>query len=244
VREYVYGIVEESAAAPSAPGIAGADLRVITEHGVGALVSTLPDRSVEMGRDEILTHSRVLAEALSIGTVLPMQFGIILDGPEAVRAQVLNQHAAQLRSQLERFDGKVELTVRGIYDEEALMREVVREYPQIARLRASLRGKPTDATYFARIQLGELVSEAVARKRELDAALIIEALAPTVDAIELAEPPHERAVLSGSFLVARPRVREFDDVLERIAIQQADRIRFKLTGPLPPHSFVELAEER
>jgi hypothetical protein len=27
-----------------------------------------------------------------------------------------------------------------------------------------------------------------------------------------------------------------------LAAGQADRIRFKLTGPLPPHSFVQLAE--
>ena len=165
MREYVYGIVEESADAPSAPGIAGADLRVISEDGVGALVSSLPDRRLEMGRDEILTHSRVLSEALSKGTVLPMRFGIILDGPDAVRAQVLSQHARQLRSQLKRFDGKVELTVRAIYEEETLMREILQEHGQIARLRAALRGKPADATYFARIQLGELVSEAVARTR-------------------------------------------------------------------------------
>ena len=62
-------------------------------------------------------------------------------------------------------------------------------------------------------------------------------------AVELAEPPHERAVFSGSFLVARNRVREFDDALERIAMEQAERIRFKLTGPLPPHTFVQRVEE-
>ena len=33
----------------------------------------------------------------------------------------------------------------------------------------------------------------------------------------------------------------FDQVLEQIAAEQAERMRFKYTGPLPPHSFVELS---
>jgi Gas vesicle synthesis protein GvpL/GvpF len=41
--------------------------------------------------------------------------------------------------------------------------------------------------------------------------------------------------------VSRNRVDEFDAALDEIARDQADRIRFKSTGPLPPHSFVELA---
>jgi hypothetical protein len=35
----------------------------------------------------------------------------------------------------------------------------------------------------------------------------------------------------------------FDRSLDEIAAEQADRIRFKATGPLPPHSFVELSLE-
>jgi hypothetical protein len=48
-------------------------------------------------------------------------------------------------------------------------------------------------------------------------------------------------VLSASFLVDREQLNQFDEALEEVAAGQAGRIRFKLTGPLPPHSFVELA---
>ena len=113
----------------------------------------------------------------------------------------------------------------------------------MARLRESLRGAPEDATYYGRIQLGELVARAIERKRERDAAAIMDALAPLALAAELAPPPHERIVLNASFLVESSRLAEFDAAVERVGETQGGRMRFKYTGPLPPHSFVTIAAE-
>jgi hypothetical protein len=86
-----------------------------------------------------------------------------------------------------------------------------------------------------------MVAEAVERARESDANTILEVLSPLALAVEIGQPGHERVVLNASFLVDRDTVQRFDDALEDLARSQAERIRFKLTGPLPPHSFVELA---
>ena len=62
-------------------------------------------------------------------------------------------------------------------------------------------------------------------------------------ATDVAQPPHERVVLTAAFLVPRPRLDEFDEAVNRIGEAQAGRMRFKYTGPVPPHSFVTLARE-
>jgi len=62
----------------------------------------------------------------------------------------------------------------------------------------------------------------------------------SVSAAELAPPPHERIVLNASFLVDSSRLTEFDAAVEQVGESQGGRMRFKYTGPLPPHSFVEL----
>jgi hypothetical protein len=49
--------------------------------------------------------------------------------------------------------------------------------------------------------------------------------------------------LNASFLVDRSAQKEFDAEVDRIAEEQGGRLRFKYTGPLAPHSFVELAME-
>src|SRR5438270_6277573 len=203
---YVYGIVGSGTEAPRAAGIADAPLELIAAGGAAALVSELPGTEPRLGREEILTHSRVLEEAMSAGTVLPMRFGMVMQGAEVVRERLLDAHAPELMHQLEQLAGKLECNVRVVYDEEALMRDVVQRDTAIARLRDSLRGKPDDATYYERIRLGELVAEAVDRLRQLDAGEIIDALAPLAVDLAIADPAHERVVVSASFLVERDRL--------------------------------------
>jgi hypothetical protein len=241
VAEYVYGIVEADAPEPTGSGIRDAPLRLIAGESVAALVSSLEGDELRLGREEAMAHARVLEDALSRGTVLPMRFGVVVADADEVRERILGGHGGELVEQLERLAGKVELAVRAIYEEERLMREIVQAHPEIARRREALRGQPEDATYYERIGLGEMVAEAVERARESDANTILEVLSPLALAVEIGQPGHERVVLNASFLVDRDTVQRFDDALEDLARSQAERIRFKLTGPLPPHSFVELA---
>jgi hypothetical protein len=104
-----------------------------------------------------------------------------------------------------------------------------------------MAGRSEDATYYARIELGERVAAGVERKREHDGAAIVNALAPVALAVDEGKAAHERVALNASFLVERARVKEFDKILDEVAALNAGRIRFKYTGPLPPHSFVQLA---
>jgi hypothetical protein len=238
---YVYGIVEPKARAPKASGIAGAPLAVIAGEGASALVSDVPDGKVRMGRHEVLAHAEVLDKAMAHGTVLPMRFGVVMDNPDDVRLELLDRYGEDLRIQLSELAGKVEVNVRATYEEDALFKEVVRDDPEIAGLREAVRGRSQDATYYERIRLGELVAAAVERRREHDAAGIVDALSRETLAVQIDAPAHERVVVSASFLVDRARIDAFDQLLEEVARERAGHMRFKLIGPRAPHSFVELA---
>jgi Gas vesicle synthesis protein GvpL/GvpF len=239
--EYIYGIVEASAAAPPGNGVAGAPVRVIGGDRAAVLVSDLPSGELRLSREDMMAHARVLEGALAGGTVLPMRFGIVMD-PDEVQARVLQAHGDDLRAQLERLAGKVEMNVRVLYEQEPLMRELVKGDRRIAALRERVHGRSEDATYYDRIQLGELVAQALERKREVDAGELLGALSAASLAVEVVDGAHERVVLSASFLLARDQIGEFDDTLEALAATRAGRMRFKCVGPLPPHSFVRLQE--
>lgn len=236
--KYIYGVVAARAEPPAAPGIGGAAVGLIAGDGVAALASDAPEDGLAMGREAITTHARVLEAAHESGTVLPMRFGVVMDDETEVIGRLLDAHREELLAQLQEFDGKAELKLRATYEEEPMLREVLAEDQDVARLRASLRGVPEDAAYYGRIRLGELVSQAIERKRERDAGLLMEELSPLALAAELAPPPHERIVLNASFLVHRSTMADFDAAVERVGERQAGRMRFKYTGPLPPHSFV------
>jgi hypothetical protein len=242
--KYVYGVVRaEGSARPRARGIGRKQVRLIRADGLGALTSDVPPGDLVAGRDELLAHARVLERAIERGTVLPMRFGVVMPSESAVREQLLDPHRGELEAQLEEMDGKLEVNVKGIYDERALLTEVVNEHREIAELREALRGKPEDATYYDRIQLGEMIAEAVNDKRGRDGDEIVGRLAQHAVAVEVGEPVHERMAVNASFLVDRAARKALDAELDRIAAEQGGRMRFKYTGPVAPHSFVELAME-
>jgi hypothetical protein len=241
VADYVYGIVRAGAGVPGGTGIDGAPLRAIDGGRASALVSTGHGEELHLGREAMLTHARVLNDALAQGPVLPMRLGIVMSDEQEVRQRLLGEHAEQLGDQLDRFAGKFEASVRVSYEEEAVMREVLAANPEIRRLTAALKGRSEQATYPERIRLGELVAQAMEQLRERDEHDLLAALSQVALEVRVSDPSHERVALQASFLLARDHAEEFDDVLEALAEGQADRMRFRYTGPLPPHSFVELA---
>jgi hypothetical protein len=240
--KYVYGVVRASDdPRVRSEGVAGGPVTTIAAAGVAALTSEVPDDELRAGREELTTHARVLEEALEGGVVLPMRFGMVMESEDSVRTDLLERHRDELLGQLDELDAYVELNVKAIYEEDALMREVVQNDSSIARLRESLQGKTEEATYYERIRLGEMVAEAVERKRTEDAEHVLDRLGPLASAVERGDPAHERMAVNASFLVERSRVEAFDEALERIGAEQAGRMRFKYAGPLPPHSFVQLS---
>lgn len=239
--KYVYGVIPAAGDPPSVAGIGGTPVQLIGVDEIAALVSDIDPDGLEMGREAMTAHERVLEDALTGATVLPMRFGVIMKGEQAVRSELLSRHGSELRAQLAALDGKIELRLRATYEEDRLMREAVAQDPEILRLRESLRHVPEEATYYARIQLGELVAAAVERTREADGEAILAELAPLAVSVEVGANAHERIALNASFLVERGRLAAFDERVDEIGRSQAGRMRFKYTGPLPPHSFVSLA---
>lgn len=237
---YVYGVLRAPAAPPDITGVGDSELRTLESDGLAALVSDLPGEELQFGRQEVETHARVLEAVIERSTVLPMRFGVVMEGEQEVRERLLDFHHDELREQLDELDDKVELRVRAIYEERPLMEEIISEDREVARLREQLKGATEDATYYGRIKLGELVAEAVQRKREVDTAEILNMLEPLTLATQLAEPSHERFVFGASFLVERGRMAEFDEAVDDVGRRQQGRMRLKYTGPLPPHSFVTL----
>src|SRR5919198_2603742 len=162
---YVYGVTwADGTVARCGAGVAGADVGTVERGELAAIVSPVPDRFVRAKRRDLMSHMDVLANVFASRTVLPLRFGSVFPGPEAVVADLLGARYEELVELLHRFDGLAELRVRGAYREEALLAEIVAEEPQIARLREQTHGG-ADAL---RLQLGEAVAHAVALRRERD----------------------------------------------------------------------------
>ena len=238
---YVYAIVAASDQTEiESVGVGREQTRVrrISRDGIAALVSDLSNGALAAARD-LRTHWSVLEEAAARTTVLPVRFGTVMESEEAVVDDLLGPNAERLAAVLAELDGKVQLSIKGFYDEELLLRQVVQKTPEIARMRERVQGLPEAASYYDRIRLGELVAAEIDRHRANDAELVLGRLEPLAVAAK-AEPPTTKDVaLSTAFLVKRDRVDSFSDAVQQLAGELGGRVRIRYVGPLPPYSFAD-----
>ena len=241
---YVYGVVAGGGgAAPSADGVDGQRVELVERGALAALVSDAPSVPVKANRRNLTAHAEVLGAVVAERCVLPMQFGVVLPDRDAVGDELLGAHAERLGAQLRAFDPYVELDVRVLCPEDALLRSVVAKRPDIAELRSSLEGRPPDATYYERIRLGELVAQAVAARRQAIEERTVELLDPLAAAAEAGETLHEQMLANVAFLVTRDAVARFDRAVDQLGTELGEEIRISYVGPLAPHRFVDLAAE-
>jgi Gas vesicle synthesis protein GvpL/GvpF len=241
---YLYGIA--SASEPievEAPGV-GDEKSVVRRlvHGeIAALVSDVDNGPLVAARG-LRAHWRVLEEAAAKVTVLPVRFGTVMEGEDAVVEQFLAPRHDGLVAQLAELSGKVQLSVKAFYDEGRLMRGVVESSPAVAKLRERVQGRPKAATYYDRINLGEAVAGEVELARERDGAMVLERLQSLAVAARLEPPGTPDAAVNAAFLVERSRIDEFSEAVGRLTEEVGDRLRLRYLGPLPPYSFTEEQE--
>ena len=232
---HVHGVTTEDARA----AIEGAGARAVAHGGLAAVVT---DAAGETRAAALMRrHWDVLEAVAASATVVPVQFGTAMAGDDAVASEFLAPRREQLQAQVAALDGKVQLSVKGSYDEERLLRSVVEGSPAVARLREQVRGLSEAAGRYERIKLGELVAAEVERLRERDASRLHEQLDPLAVATSREPAGGLQAAVNSAFLVERGRMPEFARAVEAAAAELGDRVELRLLGPLPPYSFV--AEE-
>jgi hypothetical protein len=230
VASYVYGVVRSDLAPSLGAGVAGAEVRLVRQRGLAALVSDVPSTGVRARRRDLLAHSDVLQSAFATGIVVPLRFGTVLVDDAAVATELLGERYDELQSLLDALEGTAELSVRACYVEDEVLAEIVRDDARVARLRSGSRD----------VALGEAVAAALAARRERDASAILAQLEPLVRDLVIDESREPYDVLRASFLVDRRQLPRFDQAIESVARDRAGAVLVRCVGPLPAHSFVQL----
>jgi hypothetical protein len=116
---YVYGILPgDIEVAADMPGVGDfGPLRVVCCDGLAALISEV-DMSRRLGApDDRRTHREILDATATAVPVLPLDFGTILAGEDAVTEELLAAHHDEFADALNRLEGRAEFLVRGRYVE-------------------------------------------------------------------------------------------------------------------------------
>jgi len=237
---HVFGVTHAGATIPE--GLDGLGdpprpVRLVEHDGLAAVVADLdaPPRS----RNDLNRHQQVQGELAERMTLVPLRFGTLVDDEAELHDGLLGQHAEQLKEVLADVEGCVQLTVKAIYHEDVLLREVVSAHPQLKE--ASNRLRERGAGQDAWVELGERVAAAIEARRESDEELIVSRLEPTCERVIVDAPGHEREAARLQLLVKRDKRKPVDDAVAVLAQEQDDRFVVRYVGPLAPYSFCDLA---
>ncbi|KWX62485.1 GvpL/GvpF family gas vesicle protein [Mycobacterium sp. NAZ190054] len=238
---YVYGIVPADVEVQeSAKGVGDppAEVEVIREGDIAALVSTVA-LDQPLGRPQDLqAHAQLLDGTAGVAPVLPLRFGAVLTDAESVAGELLRDHHDEFAQALEALEGRAEYIVKGRYDETVFLSRLLSDNAEAAQLRDDIQSKPEDASRDSQIALGELVANAVEQQRQQHTKAVAEALGDLSEHLNPRDPAHEWDAVHLALLIEVARQAELEEVVDRLNKEWGDLVTLRLLGPLAPYDFV------
>jgi Gas vesicle synthesis protein GvpL/GvpF len=238
---YVYGIVPGDVKLNS--GVHGVgeppgEIRLVRSGDLAALVSEV-DITKPLGTpDDLQAHVEILDAVITDAPVLPSRFGAVLTNEEAVAAELLDANHDEFAAALQQLEGRVEYVVRGRYAEQAILEEILSGNSRAARLRDRIRGADPDATRELRIELGEIVNEAIAKKRTADTRLLMSAMKDHCVASGARVATSEMDAVYAAFLIEADKAGELERVVTDLSDRWQGRVELTIRGPMAPYDFV------
>ncbi len=222
-------------------GIGGRGDDVFTVHfkDLAAVVSRTPLVVYDPTRENVLAHEHVNEVTIEEGfTPVPMSFGTLFKTEKDI-VEFLEDTYDDLRDVLVKMKDKLEFNLRVNWAREEVLAEIERDDESIRRLKEEI-SKSQQSTYFARMQLGRMVEQALNEKSETYVRNIYEYLRDGAIASRSNKPIGDKMIMNAAFLVERDRAELFDQKVQEIAQRYEGKLSFRYTGPFPPYNFVTI----
>lgn len=240
---YLYAVIDNAEQKDFGPcGIDGGQVYALGDGRVAAVVSDLPNEKIRPERRRLAAHHEVLKRLMAEHTVLPMSFGLLADGPEAVR-RILANHRPALVQELRRLVGKVEMGLHVVWDVPNFFEYFVNSHEELAQLRDQVFRGGRMPTHEDKLELGRLFDRALMNERSAQTRKVCNALRACCQEIKENKPRNEHEVMNLACLIDCQTQKEFEKRLFEAAGSFDNHYAFDFNGPWPPHNFVEVALE-
>ncbi|MEM9707969.1 MAG: GvpL/GvpF family gas vesicle protein [Pseudomonadota bacterium] len=243
---YLYGLLDRRASGAaehlrSIEGVTG-PIEVVSHPTCQLICGAFDGQMILPKRRNLLAHARVLEAALTIGTVLPMRFGMSAESRESVQ-RMLEQQSAAIESEMAQLTGLVELGLRVSYDRDPSLAQQLSRHPELKSEHRRLRAaKPHNQ--FEQAEFGRRLGEALDRHRTDAQHKLIGALKPYVADLVIRRPNDEAEVLAADLLVDQSQEAGLADVLATLLADLdfggGSEPSIQIIGPEPPFNFVRV----
>ncbi len=232
----LHGLLEasrrEAVADGSLDAHVGGEVELVDEGRLLAVVTPTDDPEVLPSRANLMAHTRLLEALAARVTVAPVRFGVVVDDHDALTATMRERHD-HLLEVLGRLAGHREFRLRGRYEQDEVVREVLAADERAARLKGA---QGVDA----RMELGERIVAGIEARRDTDRERALAALDEHVTDVAVGAPAEPLDAFTVSLLIDEQRQAAFDAALDDLGARVAPTLALELVGPVPPFSFVDV----
>jgi len=226
-------------------GQEGKEVFTINKGDLAICVSDTAKEEYHFIKEYLTCHQKVIEEVMRKGyDVLPVRFGTVAPSAEYVREKLFKAKRKELLETFPIVEGRVELGLRAFWkDMPSIFQEIVAENKIIQQAKKEVQKNPFQMKIAS---VGELVQKALDAKRETEAQRILSPLKnfsvnfKERELLRSREVMKDSMILSSAFLVAKEKIKEFDEKVEEFINKYENRIKFIYVGPIPPFNFVEL----
>jgi hypothetical protein len=259
---YLYGITLREAASrvdANSTRVSGASLSIV-EHGRLAAITrpvplaefsseALQARAQDLDWLEAMVrdHNQVVARIHQADAILPVKFGSVYPGKDALQAALAEMHDALL-AQLRRIENCDEWGLHLYADHQAIQR-LIGEHPAVRRLQDELAAASPGRAYLLKRKLADAMTDITEQALSTLAQVSYRRLAGYAVAGQISprsqQPANggsEREALHATFLVQRAAADAFLQELEHL-VQEQEGLRCEYSGPWPPYSFASIGGE-
>lgn len=242
--KYIYCIIPSSVPVKFGPigiGEQGDDVYAVNYESIAAVVSNSPKKEYKARRINISAHQKVLENVMEQFSILPVRFSTVTDKHDDLGIKkILEKDYKKFKSLLDDMNGKKELGVKAIFQEEVIFKHIVEKYDDIRSYKEKLMKLPADKTHAERFKIGEMVESALRQEADRLKAEFLDSLSPLCEEVKMNDNFGERMIMNGAFLIDQKNEKEFDTIMNDLAEEYGWLVTFKYVGSLPPYNFVNL----
>ncbi|MBD2097063.1 GvpL/GvpF family gas vesicle protein [Trichocoleus sp. FACHB-591] len=239
---YLYGIFPTPG--PQQLEAQGLDKQPVHTHvldGFTFLYSEAQQERYLASRRNLLDHEKVLEQAMHTGhrTLLPLQFGLIVEDWRTVTEQLTATQGPQLEQLFHKLDGRREVGVKIFWDAEAEVQALLAQDEQLRSERDRLEGKSLSMDEVIRI--GQAIEQAVEARKQSIIRVFRSTLNPLASSALENDPLTEAMIYNAAYLIAWDDEAAFSEKVEALDLQFEGRLRIRYNNFTAPYNFAQLA---
>jgi hypothetical protein len=237
---YLYAVIAGSGPRDYGPlGINDGTVYTLVDEELAAVVSDVPNRRIRPERRFLAAHNAVLQILMKETTPLPLSFGVIADGPEAVPG-ILSRNHKTLVDQLQRVRDKVEMGLRVSWNVPNVFEYLVNTHPELRTARDRFFGTHREPSHEDKIELGRMFDRLLTEDREEHSGRVENILSGSSFEIKRNRCRNEHEVMNLACLIGRDHQADFEEAVFAAASLFNNDYTFDFNGPWAPHNFVDI----